>query len=109
LAVFDGDIITVEEIYGLDAKDFIQSDFGTGPYIRSLRSVNSPVSVKNIDWVQILPKLKGADSKTLYAAMHKVYTKQLCYAKVSWADLPGNVRDFYNLRWVKELPISGRD
>lgn len=31
LAVFDGDIITVEETYGLDANDFLQSDFGADP------------------------------------------------------------------------------
>jgi hypothetical protein len=109
LAEFDGAIITVEETYGMNAKEFLQSDFGTGPYIRSLRSVNSPVSVKNIDWFQILPKLKEADTKTLYATMHKVYTKKLCYTNLSWADLPDNAQGFYNLHWVTGLPSLGGD
>ncbi len=103
LIVFEDDVITVQETYELDAKDFLQSDFGTGPYIRSLGSVNSPVSVKNINWVQILPKLKNADKTTLYATMHKVFLNALCYSNKKWADIPTNVKQFYNLDWVEFL------
>jgi hypothetical protein len=105
LAELDGDVITLQDTITLDSKDYLQSDFGTGPYIRSIRSVNSPVSVRNVDWVKILAKMKSADNLTLYGTMHKVYLKMLFYSKSNWADLPANAKEFYNLQWVEEIPI----
>ena len=100
---FSEELEFIDDIYELDPKRFLQDDFAKDPYIRNRRSVNSPVSVQNIDWVKILPKLKNVDKLTLYATIHKVFLRLLCYENLNWNELPSNVKEFYNLHWVDNI------
>ena len=94
------EVIDCDEISNLGNKDFLTHDFACGLYYRSMRSVNSPVSVKKITWLNVLPRLRNIDNNTLFTTMHKVFLNSLCYTNEDDLELPADARTFYDFKWL---------
>jgi hypothetical protein len=95
--------ITYDEISNLDNKYFLTHDFACGQYYRSMKSVNSPVSVKKITWLNVLPRLRNIDNNTLFTTMHKVFLKSLCYTNEDDLELPADAKTFYDFKWLDSV------
>ena len=96
-------VITYDELSNLDNKDFLIHDFACGLYYRSMRSINSPVSVKKITWLNLLPRLRNIDDNTLFTTMHKVFLNSLCYSNEYDLELPADAKTFYDFNWLDSV------
>ena len=95
--------IDCDEISNLGNKDFLTHDFACELYYRNMRSVNSPVSVKKITWLNILPRLRNIDNNTLFTTMHKVFLNSLCYTNEDDLELPADAKTFYDFKWLDSV------
>jgi hypothetical protein len=88
--------IANEEISNLSNTDFLKHDFGSNSEI-------SPVSVKNVTWLSVLPRLQNIDSNILYTTMHKIFLNKLCYQKKNGYHLPCDTMTFFDFNWLNSL------
>jgi hypothetical protein len=86
----------IQEISNLSNTDFLKHDFGNN-------STVSPVSVKNVTWLSVLPRLHNIDSNILYTTMHKIFLNKLCYEKKNDCHLPGDAMTFFDFSWLNSL------